>query len=81
MLAGHCCVSGGEKGVPLKLVLEMHECKGDILGGQILVYRGACSVKVFKDKGGDRKQRQDQLKAEKISPTERVRQLQENEMI
>ena len=58
--------------MPLKLILEMRECKEDILGGQILVYRGTCSVKVFKDKGGDRKQRQDQLKADKMAAAERV---------
>ena len=63
---------GGEKGVPLKLLLEVHECKDEVLGGQILVYRGGCSVKVFKDKGGDRKQRQDQLKAEKMGTLDRV---------
>lgn len=36
------------------------------------VYRGARAIKVFKDKGGDRKQRQDQTKAEKLCSNEQV---------
>ena len=32
----------------------------------------SCVSQVFKDKGGDRKQKQDQLKIEKLSPSERV---------
>ena len=58
--------------MPLKLLLEMHECKDEMLGNRLLVFRGMCSVKVFKDKGGDRKQRQDQVKMEKLTPAERV---------
>lgn len=34
--------------------------------------QGTCGIKVFKDKGGDRKQRQDQAKVEKLSPAEQV---------
>ncbi len=37
------------------------------------VYQGGCGIKVFKDKGGDRKQRLDQVKVEKMSPDEQVR--------
>ena len=36
------------------------------------MYQGVCWVKVFKDKGGDRKQRQDQSKMEKLPPEEQV---------
>jgi transcription factor CP2-like protein len=33
--------------------------------------RSGCNIKVFKDKGGDRKQKQDNQKVEKLSPSER----------
>ena len=73
-----CTPSGGEKGVPLKLFLKMHRCDcdsgaGGYCGCGPVVYQGACAVKVFKDKGGDRKQRQDQSKLEKLPPSEQVR--------
>ena len=61
-------ILGGEKGVALRLCLEMCECEVD----KRMVYRGGCGIKVFKDKGGDRKQRQDQCKMEKLSPHELV---------
>ena len=63
----HTPCIGGEKGVPLKLHLEL--CEGE---GQRSVYQGMCWVKIFKDKGGDRKQRQDQSKIEKLPPEEQV---------
>ena len=65
--------TGGEKGVPLKLFLEISQVDGEPLGeGGQLLYQGGCGIKVFKDKGGDRKQRQDQSKIEKLSPDEQV---------
>lgn len=72
------CHTGGEKGVPLRLHLEMRQCECGMNSGCghrcecPVVYQGACSVKVFKDKGGDRKQRQDQSKIEKLPPSEQV---------
>lgn len=70
---------GGEKGVPLRLHLEMRRCECDLDSGRghgsecQVVYQGACGIKVFKDKGGDRKQRQDQSRVEKLTPSEQVR--------
>ena len=64
--------SGGEKGVPLRLHLEMQECEADQGQRSRKSYQGTCGIKVFKDKGGDRKQRQDQAKMEKLSPIEQV---------
>ncbi len=53
--------------MPLRLYLEMHDVE------QLApCYVGACGIKVFKDKGGDRKQRQDQAKLEKLPSTEQV---------
>lgn len=51
----------------------MSQCEGDqVSGSGQVVYQGACGIKVFKDKGGDRKQRQDQSKVEKLPPYEQV---------
>lgn len=50
---------GGEKGVPLLLVM-------DTATPTTHLHRGACTIKVFKDKGADRKQKQDQQKLEKL---------------
>jgi hypothetical protein len=67
------CAIGGEKGIPLRLFLEMQEYKADQgQGSASHTYQGVCGIKVFKDKGGDRKQRQDQAKLEKLSPKEQV---------
>lgn len=62
---------GGERGVPLRLYLE---CEADLVQGQGSgqSYQGMCGIKVFKDKGGDRKQRQDQAKIERLPPAEQV---------
>ncbi len=35
-------------------------------------FRLVCNIKVFKDKGAERKQRQEQLKMEKLSPQEQA---------
>ena len=67
--------------MPLRLYLEMRRCECELEAGHghngscEVVYQGACGVKVFKDKGGDRKQRQDQTKIEKLPPNEKVRGL------
>lgn len=52
--------------MPLRLMLEVYDTSEGI------VFKGGCGIKVFKDKGGDRKQRQDQLKIEKLSFSEQV---------
>ena len=42
------------------------------VGTETQVHSAACGVKVFKDKGGDRKQRQDLQKIEKLSKAQQV---------
>lgn len=63
-------LSGGEKGIPLQLVIDTHSFTGgsSTLGRHL--HHAACNVKVFKDKGGDRRQKQDQQKLEKLPPHE-----------
>ena len=67
---------GGEKGVPLKLFLEVNASDAESMGGAggcgALLFQGGCGIKVFKDKGGDRKHRQDQSKVEKLPLDEQV---------
>ncbi|XP_064397820.1 transcription factor CP2-like [Halichondria panicea] len=68
---------GGERGIPLRLQLDTSSAEGSTgnmtsgdKGRERLVERLVCNIKVFKDKGAERKQRQEQLKMEKLSPLE-----------
>ena len=56
---------GGEKGVPLKLSLSTYSLRD---GEEVCleVDQCYCLLKVFKDKGADRKQKAEQQKVEKL---------------
>jgi transcription factor CP2-like protein len=60
---------GGEKGILLLLSMDVYHVGHE----QHHLQRSGCNIKVFKDKGGDRKQKQDQLKVEKLTVAERER--------
>lgn len=64
-------LTGGERGVLLQLKLDTHLLNGAV-AMETLIHSAACCVKVFKDKGGDRKQRQDLQKIDKLSPEQQV---------
>ena len=46
---------------------------GSTNSSELHIHRGVCSIKVFKDKGADRKHKQDQQKLEKMSSGDLVR--------
>lgn len=62
---------GGEKGVLLRLIITHNEGIED--GNSVVIYRAFCLIKVFKDKGADRKHRQDILRREKLPLQEAVK--------
>ena len=75
--------AGGEKGVLLQVCMDFHSvdsesclqglrCDVKVCLEVELMLADNVMEQVFKDKGGDRKQKQDQLKMEKLSPIERV---------
>ena len=61
--------TGGERGVPLQLLLNTWMLTADKVVCRE-VDRSYCLLKVFKDKGGDRKQKAEQQKSEKLPPSE-----------
>ncbi len=52
---------------------RISDCCNVPFGSLFLLSRSVCNVKVFKDKGAERKQRQEQLKMEKLSLQEQAK--------
>ena len=53
--------------------METYCLSGNGNGQEFPVHVGVCCIKVFKDKGADRKQKQDQQRMEKMAPSDLVR--------
>ena len=76
LLPKFCCpltsITGGEKGALLRLEMDTFCVDPSNSSSPQHFHRCACNIKVFKDKGADRKQRQDQLKMEKLPQNDLV---------
>ena len=68
-------LTGGEKGALLRLEMDTFCVDPSNSSSPQHFHRCACNIKVFKDKGADRKQRQDQLKMEKLPQNDLVSEL------
>ena len=65
-------LTGGEKGALLRLEMDTFCIDPSNSSSPQHFHHCACNIKVFKDKGADRKQRQDQLKMEKLPQNDLV---------